>query len=104
MNKISNQVKEAIQDAIKLEINGRKFFNHAADVTGLEKGKKMFRFLAEEEVKHMETFGKLFSQILGKFLFLLNYNNVMFFLYHQLRKSLADLPAANHDYFHVIIM
>jgi rubrerythrin len=64
METISKEVENAIREAIKLEINGRKFFNHAAEVTNHEKGKKMFRFLADEEVKHLETFGNLFSQIL----------------------------------------
>jgi len=66
MAEISPQVRAAIKGAILLEINGRKFFNHAADVTEHERGKKMFRFLAQEEVRHLETFGKLFSKILGK--------------------------------------
>jgi len=61
---MSEQIKNAIKTAIKLEINGRKFFNHAADITQNERGQKMFRFLAEEEVKHLETFGHLFSEIL----------------------------------------
>ena len=64
MEKISEQVESAIKEAIKLEINGRKFFNHAADVTNHERGKKMFLFLADEEVKHLETFANLFSSIL----------------------------------------
>jgi rubrerythrin len=65
MKEISKEVENAIKEAIRLEINGRKFFMHAADITEHEKGKKMFRFLADEEVKHMEVFGKLFSQILN---------------------------------------
>ncbi|MGD9344323.1 MAG: ferritin family protein [Candidatus Aminicenantes bacterium] len=65
MKQISEQVENAIVEAIKLEINGRKFFNHAADVTSHETGKKMFYFLANEEVKHLETFGKMFTKILG---------------------------------------
>jgi len=65
MKEISKQVLEVIRESIKLEINGRKFFNHAAEVTTQEKGKKLFRFLAEEETKHMEVFGQLFTQILG---------------------------------------
>lgn len=65
MPEISPEIKEAIKGAIKLEINGRKFFNHAADITEHERGQKMFRFLANEEVKHLETFSKLFNQILG---------------------------------------
>ena len=65
MEKISKSVEDAIKGAIKLEIDGRKFFNHAADVTQHERGQKMFRFLADEETKHMERFGEMFSQILG---------------------------------------
>ena len=65
MHEISKPTEEAIIGAIKLEINGRRFFNHAADVTQHERGKKMFRHLAEEEGKHLETFSKLFNQILG---------------------------------------
>lgn len=64
MKKISKQVETAIKEAIKLEINGRKFFNHAAEVTHHPRGKKMFLFLAKEEVKHLETFGKMFTSIL----------------------------------------
>ena len=64
MQELSKQVVNAIKGAIKLEIDGRKFFDHAADVTEHEKGEKMFRWLAEEEVKHLETFGQLFSKIL----------------------------------------
>ena len=64
MNEISKQTENAIIEAIKLEINGRKFFSHAADVTQHERGKKMFEFLAKEELKHLETFSKLFSRIL----------------------------------------
>ena len=63
MKKISREVENAIKESIQLEINGRKFFKHAADITEHEKGKKMFLFLADEEVKHMEIFSKLFSQI-----------------------------------------
>ncbi len=65
MLEISEQIKDAIKGAILLEINGHKFFNHAAEVTQHESGKKMFRFLAEEEVKHLKTFTELFGQILG---------------------------------------
>ncbi len=65
MKQISEQVENAIVEAIKLEINGRKFFDHAEDITTHEKGKKMFHFLAGEEVKHLERFGKMFTEILG---------------------------------------
>jgi rubrerythrin len=65
VSKISKDTENAIRDAIILEINGRKFFNHAAEVTHHPKGKKMFLHLAEEEVKHLEIFSKMFNEILG---------------------------------------
>jgi rubrerythrin len=65
VSKISKDTENAIRDAIILEINGRKFFNHAAEVTHHPKGKKMFQHLADEEVKHLETFSQMFNEILG---------------------------------------
>jgi len=64
MEKISMQVENAIKEAIKLEINGKNFFNHAAEITHNELGKKMFQRLADEEVKHLEAFSRLFTSIL----------------------------------------
>ena len=64
MKKISDQVKGFIQDAIKLEIRGKEFFLQAADLTPNSLGKKMFKRLAEEEVKHLEAFSKLFSAVI----------------------------------------
>ncbi|MGD2295943.1 MAG: ferritin family protein [Candidatus Aminicenantes bacterium] len=64
MEEISKAVENAIKEAIRLEINGRNFFNHAAEITHNEHGKKMFKKLASEEVKHIEVFSKLFTQIL----------------------------------------
>ena len=64
MEKISKQVENVIKEAIKLEINGRNFFSHAAEVTHNELGKKMFQKLAQEEVKHIEAFSKLFNLVL----------------------------------------
>ena len=65
MKKISQDVMTLIQDAIRLEINGQAFFNKAAEVTHNELGKKMFVRLAQEEVKHLDTFSRLFSSIIG---------------------------------------
>ena len=65
MEKISKVVENVIKEAIKLEVNGQKFFLHAEEVTQHELGKKMFRKLADEEVKHLETFSRMFSDILG---------------------------------------
>jgi rubrerythrin len=65
MKKVSKEVKTLIQEAIKLEINGQAFFNQAAEITHNELGKKMFVRLAQEEVKHLDTFSLLFSTIIG---------------------------------------
>jgi rubrerythrin len=64
MTKISEQVKEFVREAIKLEIRGREFFNQAADMTRNSLGKKMFLRLAEEEVKHLAVFSNLFSSVI----------------------------------------
>ena len=64
MDKISHDVKTLISEAIKLEINGQAFFKHAAEATANELGKKMFTRLAQEEVKHLETFSRLFSSVI----------------------------------------
>ena len=64
MEEISKQVEKAIKEAIRLEVNGRNFFNHAAEITHNELGKKMFHKLADEETKHIQAFSKLFSEIL----------------------------------------
>jgi rubrerythrin len=65
MKDISNQVAKAIREAIKLEINGKAVFDHATEMTHNELGKKMFRRLAEDETKHLDTFGQLFSAMIG---------------------------------------
>jgi len=64
VEEMSKQVENAIKEAIRLEINGRNFFNHAAEMTHNELGKKMFQKLAKEEVKHIEVFSKLFTEVL----------------------------------------
>jgi rubrerythrin len=64
VKKISDQVKEFIREAIKLEIRGQEFFLHAAAATSNSLGKKMFLGLAEAEVKHLEVFKKLFSEVI----------------------------------------
>ncbi|MGB8952001.1 MAG: ferritin family protein [Candidatus Aminicenantales bacterium] len=64
MKKISNQVQDFIQEAIQLEIRGREFFTHAAELTHNQLGKKMFQRLADEEVRHLEVFSRLFSSVL----------------------------------------
>jgi rubrerythrin len=65
MGDISNEVLNVIKESIKLEINGRNFFEHAAEMTHNEHGKKMFRKLAQDEVGHLTAFGQLFSAVIG---------------------------------------
>jgi len=64
MKKISGDVKTLIKEAIKLEVNGQAFFNQAAAITRNELGKKMFVRLANEEVRHLEVFSRLFSSVI----------------------------------------
>ncbi len=64
MTQVDEGMKRFIEEAIKLEINGQAFFHHAAEATANSLGKKMFLRLAEEEVKHLEAFSRLFSSVL----------------------------------------
>jgi len=63
MSQISPEVKEAIKTAIQLEKDGRKFFEQAAEETENELGKKMFRKLADDEIRHLVTFEKMFKTL-----------------------------------------
>lgn len=64
MTKASEAVTKFIEEALRLEVNGRAFFTHAAEITHNELGKKMFLRLAEEEVKHLDVFADIFTSIL----------------------------------------
>ena len=64
IKKISREAKGLIEEAIKLEINGQAFFKKAAEITHNELGRKMFHRLAEEEVKHLDAFSRLFSSVI----------------------------------------
>jgi rubrerythrin len=64
MTGIDDSMRKFIEEAIKLEIDGQAFFNHAAAATGNSLGKKMFIRLAQEEVKHLDAFSRLFSSVL----------------------------------------
>lgn len=52
-------LKEALQTAIKGEIEGRELYKAAAEKTGDKKAKKVFAMLAEEEQKHLDTLVKI---------------------------------------------
>ncbi len=57
---------DVMREAIKLEINGRSFFEHAAEITHNDLGKKMFKKLAHDETAHLKTFGEIFAALVGK--------------------------------------
>jgi rubrerythrin len=65
MGNINVEVLNVIEKAIELEINGRGFFEHAAETTTNKLGKKMFQKLARDEVEHLDTFSHLFTSMLG---------------------------------------
>lgn len=63
MTEITPQVREAIKTAIQLEKDGRAFFEQAAKETQNELGKKMFRKLAGDEIRHLKTFKRMFETL-----------------------------------------
>lgn len=65
MTGIDDRILNIIREAIRLEINGRRFFEHAENITGKALGKKMFKKLANDEIRHLKEFSQLFSSVLG---------------------------------------
>jgi len=61
----ADQILNVARETIRLEINGRSFFEHAAARTHNELGKKMFEKLARDEISHLKTFGQLFAAHIG---------------------------------------
>jgi len=59
------QLRLLLTEALKLELRGKEFFLQAAETTNNELGRKMFQHLAKEEVHHLETFSRLFTEVLG---------------------------------------
>jgi rubrerythrin len=65
MENISDEFKRAIQTAIDLEKEGMQFYKMAEENTQDKMGRKMFNFLALEEVNHMKIFSEIFDDITG---------------------------------------
>ncbi len=61
---MADDVKKVAQEAIKLELNGRHLFEQALQTTDNELGKKMFRKLVQDEIKHLKKFKELFSSMI----------------------------------------
>lgn len=57
------EAKEIFKFAIRIEENGEKFYRFASNLVGDEETKKIFNYLAEEEIKHKEIFTGLLSGI-----------------------------------------
>jgi len=57
------RASEVFEVAIKIEENGEKFYRHAATLTEDADTKAMFTHLAEEEVKHKQTFQGMLSRV-----------------------------------------
>jgi rubrerythrin len=47
--------------AVRIEENGANFYRYAVQLAAREEAKKLFRMLADQEVKHQETFAKMLA-------------------------------------------
>lgn len=54
---------EVFQFAIRIEENGEKFYRYVEGITEDEEKKKVFSYLADEEVRHRKVFEALLSKI-----------------------------------------
>jgi len=54
---------EILQFAIRIEENGEKFYRHATKMTENKNARKMFDYLAGEEISHKKTFEDLLSEL-----------------------------------------
>jgi len=56
-------VSEVLQLAVRIEENGRDFYDILASKAKDERTKSMFLFLSEEEGKHIEDFRKILDEV-----------------------------------------
>ena len=56
-------VREIFEFALKIEEKGENFYRKYADKTEVQELKDIFNFLADEEIKHKNTFQRLLSKI-----------------------------------------
>jgi len=54
---------EIVEIGIQTEINGRDFYNEAAERSKSGKAREIFRHLAGEEEKHIDTFRKILASV-----------------------------------------
>ncbi|MFH1031317.1 MAG: ferritin family protein [Chloroflexota bacterium] len=61
-----NEIPEALQIAIKMEIDGREYYLKVSQRSSNELGKKLLRSLADEENIHRQQFEKIYQAIRDK--------------------------------------
>jgi len=66
MSGITNEIIDIMRESIKLELNGKSFFEQVADATHNELGKKMFMKLANDETQHLRIFSDMFTKLVGE--------------------------------------
>jgi rubrerythrin len=66
MSGITNEIIDVMRESIKLELNGKSFFEQVADATHNELGKKMFMKLANDETQHLTIFSDMFTKLVGE--------------------------------------
>jgi len=54
---------EIVEIGVQIEKNGRDFYNTLASQSKSEKSKDIFKYLAEQEEKHMEVFQRILGSI-----------------------------------------
>lgn len=52
---------DIVEVAVRIEENGENFYRYAVQLAGKEEVKALFQRLAEEEVKHRQTFTKILA-------------------------------------------
>ena len=66
MAELTDEIVSIIKEAIRLELDGQSFFEHVADATHNELGKKMFMKLANDEAQHLKVFSEIFTELVGE--------------------------------------
>lgn len=54
---------EVMQFAVRIEENGERFYRYAAMISDDEETRKLFNYLADEEVKHRNFFESIISRV-----------------------------------------
>jgi rubrerythrin len=66
MGKEQKQTLAALQIAIQMEIDGKKFYQQLSKTGGNEAGRQLFAALAEEEDRHLQNFQLIYQNIESK--------------------------------------